>query len=70
MTPEETSRLIDAAGGNKAFALLIGIDVLTDTKYASRVSQWRKRGIPPRIQLARAKELAAIKQSATRRGAL
>lgn len=70
MTPEETRRLIDAAGGNKAFAMQLGIDVVSNEKYASRVSWWRKRGIPPRIQLDKAKELSAIRASATRRGML
>lgn len=70
MTADESRQLIEAAGGNKAFALLIGINVLADPNYAYRVSQWKRRGIPPKIQLAKSKEIAAIRQSITRRGVL
>lgn len=70
MTPEESSRLIDAAGGNKAFAIALGVDITTDKHYASRISQWRKRGIPPRVQLEHRRKLADLKNSAAQRGVL
>lgn len=70
MTADESKRLIDAAGGNKAFALQIGIDLANDPNYASRIAQWKRRGIPPKVQLEKAQVLAAIRVSATRRGML
>jgi hypothetical protein len=70
MNAEESRSLIEAAGGNKAFAMQLGIDVLNDKYYASRISQWKLRGIPPRVQLDKRKQLAAIKRSAAQRGAL
>lgn len=68
MTPDESRRLIEAAGGNKAFALQIGIDVVNDPNYAYRVAQWKRRGIPPKVELSKLKEIAAIRTAATRRG--
>lgn len=70
MTPDESRRLIEAAGGNKAFAMQIGIDVVADPNYAYRISQWKRRGIPPKILVSKAAELAEMKKSATRRGML
>lgn len=70
MNAEQSRKLIEAAGGNKAFALLIGIDVVNDPNYAFRVAQWKKRGIPSKVQLEKAKELSSIKGVAARRGAL
>lgn len=70
MTPEDSRKLIEAAGGNKAFAMQIGIDVVNDPNYAFRVSMWKKRGIPAKVELAKRSEIAAIKIAATRRGAL
>lgn len=70
MTPEESRRLIEASGNNKAFALLIGIDPVADPNYVYRISQWKRRGIPPKILLEKAKEIAEMKKSAARRGML
>ena len=70
MNPEDSRKLIEAAGGNKAFALQIGIDVVNDPNYAFRVSMWKKRGIPSKVLVAKRVEIAAIRTAATRRGAL
>jgi hypothetical protein len=70
MNAEESRALIEAAGGNKAFAMQLGIDIINDRFYASRISQWRKRGIPPRVQIEKKKQLARIRQSAMQRGVL
>lgn len=69
MNAEQSRKLIEAAGGNKAFAMQLGLDV-ADPKYAARISQWKRRGIPPRIQLDKVRELGNIRSAAVRRGAL
>ncbi len=50
MTPEQAVTLIDAAGGNRKFAELLGIHI--EPGHKQRVSNWRKRGIPPAVVLA------------------
>lgn len=49
MTPEQSTRLIEAAGGNQQFARLLGID--KSPRHKQRVSNWRRRGIPPAVVL-------------------
>lgn len=68
MTPEHTRKLIAAAGGNKAFAERLK---LTGEKgYATRVDNWRNRGIPASVQLLKRIELARLERSLKRRGVL
>lgn len=52
--PKEARRLIETAGGDKAFAELLGLDY-NDAK--QRVNNWKNRGIPPAVEL---EHLAAI----------
>ncbi len=49
MSPNETSALIEAVGGDSAFAKLIGID--NDPGFAQRVNNWKRRGIPAPVEL-------------------
>jgi hypothetical protein len=49
MTRRESSRLIDAAGGDIAFAELIGI--ASHKHVRQRVNNWRRRGIPTKVLL-------------------
>lgn len=49
MTPDESCKLIDAAGGGRAFAEMLGI--ASDPRFAQRVSNWRRRGIPATVLL-------------------
>lgn len=70
MTPQESRALIDACGGNRAFAIQLGIDLAVDPNYMYRVGMWKIRGIPPKIQISKAKEIATLKLSAIRRGVL
>lgn len=44
MTPKETARLIEAAGGDHKFATLLGI--AGEKNYRQRVNNWKRRGIP------------------------
>lgn len=47
MSPAETTSLIGAAGGDSAFARLLGID--GQPGYQQRVNNWKRRGIPPSV---------------------
>lgn len=49
MTPAETTKLIDKAGGNTAFAALLGID--QEPGYQQRLTNWKRRGMPPAVIL-------------------
>lgn len=49
MTPRESTKLIEAAGGDTAFAQLLGI--ASSESYRQRVNNWKRRGIPPAVQL-------------------
>lgn len=60
MGPEETTRLIEAAGGDSAFAKLLGI---TETKgYLQRVNNWKRRGIPSEVVLDHYDQLQALRR--------
>lgn len=47
MEPTETASLIAAAGGDAAFARLLGID--QQPGIAQRVNNWKRRGIPSAV---------------------
>jgi hypothetical protein len=49
MTPDQSSKLIEAAGGDRAFAEMIGI--ANEDGSTQRVNNWKRRGIPPQILL-------------------
>lgn len=49
MDKQESKRLIDGAGGVKAFAKLLGID--SEEWHLQRVTNWRTRGIPAAVIL-------------------
>lgn len=57
MDTNETRALIVAAGGDKAFAKLLGID--SKKGYQQRVNNWKRRGMPDRIEL---QHMATIRQ--------
>lgn len=50
MTPEESTKLIEIAGGDKQFATLLGL--VEEPGYKQRVNNWKRRGIPPSVILA------------------
>lgn len=49
MDPDESVKVIDAAGGDTEFAKLLGIE--EDSGYRQRVNNWRRRGIPSDVVL-------------------
>lgn len=63
MTPEESAKLIEKAGGIDSFAELIGI---TDhAHYQQRVNNWRSRGIPPKVVLEHLAVIQRLQESPT-----
>jgi hypothetical protein len=50
MTPKDSARLIDAAGGSSKLAELIGLG--SEDGARQRVNNWRRRGIPADVILA------------------
>lgn len=49
MSPNETSELIDKAGGSTAFGRLLGIDTVDG--WQQRVNNWKRRGLPSAVEL-------------------
>jgi hypothetical protein len=49
MDANETSRIISAAGGDVAFARMLGID--GKPGHQQRVNNWKRRGMPPAVVL-------------------
>ena len=49
MDAKESLELIESAGGDTAFAKLLGLT--EQPGYQQRVNNWKRRGIPPRVIL-------------------
>ncbi len=49
MTPEKTVQLIEAAGGDLAFADLLGLEVRPGLQ--QRINNWKHRGLPKAIMV-------------------
>ena len=49
MNPTESTQIIEVAGGDVAFARLLGLD--HHPGFAQRVNNWKRRGIPARVIL-------------------
>jgi hypothetical protein len=63
MTPEESSRLIAAAGGPTKLVELLR---LTGEGAIQRVSNWGRRGIPAAIQLEHQDQIKRLRVKAER----
>lgn len=63
MTPEESAKLIDIAGGDKQFATLLGL--VEEPGYKQRVNNWKRRGIPPSVILANQEVIRELTAKAT-----
>lgn len=59
MTKSETKRIIRAAGGDAAFAKLLGIE--QQEGVAQRVNNWKRRGLPPAVELEHYDTIRALK---------
>ena len=62
MDKSETIALIEAAGGNRAFAELLGL--ADKPGFQQRVTNWKARGIPARIVLEHQVVLEALRRKA------
>lgn len=60
MTPEESTLLIDKAGGNLKFAELIGL--AAQKNFQQRIANWRRRGIPADVVLANLETIQRLSQ--------
>lgn len=61
MDPQQTVRLIEAAGGDSAFAELLGLD--KKEGYQQRVNNWKRRGIPPQVILDHLEVIKKLQRS-------
>lgn len=62
MDAEETAIIINHAGGDTAFAKLLGID--GDPYHKQRVNNWKRRGIPYPVVLEHYDLIQKLKSSA------
>ena len=60
MTKTETRRLIEAVGGDSAFAQLLGIK---GSGAVQRVNNWKRRGMPSIIELKHYEKIHELKRS-------
>lgn len=63
MDPRQSARIIVAAGGDAAFAKLIGLDP-TKQGSAQRVNNWKRRGIPASVVLANLRVIRQLERKA------
>lgn len=63
MDKTESCALIKAAGGDRAFAKRLGIDV--EPGFAQRVNNWKRRGIPSEVVLANFDEIRKLQSEAS-----
>lgn len=62
MTPRESTKLIEAAGGDHEFATLLGI--AGQENYRQRVNNWKRRGIPSDVIVAHYDLISRLKTQA------
>lgn len=60
MNAQETSQLIDAAGGDSAFARLIGLDKRPG--FQQRVNNWKRRGMPASVVLENKQKIDRLRR--------
>jgi hypothetical protein len=66
MSPSETSALIVVAGGDSAFAQLLGID--GKKGFQQRVNNWKRRGLPPAVVLDHYEVITSLQAKAAQSG--
>ena len=62
MTKDETCKLIEAAGGDKPFAALLGLTGRPG--FQQRVNNWKRRGIPASVVLEHLEVIRSIQSGA------
>ncbi len=63
MEPNESAKVIAAAGGDAAFAKMIGLDP-TAKGICQRVNNWKRRGIPATVVLENLKTIRQLEKQA------
>lgn len=61
MDKNETREIIQAAGGDRAFARLLGLD--TTPGYQQRINNWKRRGMPAAVVLANLTTIQALQSA-------
>ena len=61
MNANETSKIIEAAGGDSAFARLLGLDKTPG--FQQRVNNWKRRGMPAAVVLEHRKKIDRLRRS-------
>lgn len=59
MDAKQTEELINRVGGDIAFAKLLGID---NGSFQQRVNNWKRRGMPSKVELEYGEILATLRQ--------
>lgn len=67
MAPKQTKDLIDAAGGDAAFAKLLGIE--NEEGVIQRVNNWKRRGMPSAVELDHYETIRKLKRSTSQAAA-
>lgn len=60
MDAKEASNLIEAAGGDNAFAQLLGLT--EQPGFQQRVNNWKRRGIPARVVLEHQRTIESLRR--------
>jgi hypothetical protein len=60
MDAKEAADLIEAAGGDSAFAQLLGLT--EQPGFQQRVNNWKRRGIPARVALEHRRVLESLQR--------
>lgn len=61
MNKDETREIIKAAGGDRAFARLLGLDGTHG--YQQRINNWKRRGIPAAVVLDHLPTIRALQSA-------
>lgn len=61
MNKDETREIIKAAGGDRAFARLLGLDGTPG--YQQRINNWKRRGIPAAVVLDHLPTIRALQSA-------
>ena len=60
MNANETYKIIEAAGGDSAFARLLGLDKTPG--FQQRVNNWKRRGMPAAVVLEHRKKIDRLRR--------
>lgn len=67
MDKTETREIIKAAGGDRAFARLLGLDAAPG--YQQRINNWKRRGMPAAVVLDHLDTIRSLRPTESREAA-